>query len=154
MAPTPEQAVMFATLVFNGVPPAEAILFADPGLDPSVRLAVAKDWLREKGVLDAQVRLQGGDWLTLTDAQRFALARDKDRRSAAWFLLTHVLAEAGGADYAKLKDCRAMIEQITTATGPSDASAQFWADIMAGKRTFVVQESPKPKPGPPPERVQ
>jgi len=86
-------------------------------------------------VRDAVNRLNQGEWHTLSDDQRISIALTKHRAECAYFLYTHPLEDAGGADLAKIELAREVLEKFTQGaidpTDPLAAFARAAKDIMA-----------------------
>lgn len=141
--PSREQADALAMLLWAGVSAGEAIPFVAPAVDAAIWPELTKRWPRSKPVLDAQVRLQGGPWTTLTDEQRRTVAIDRAHRCQAWVLASQHPSELSAAERVLWKEALASLERVQAGTaGKHDMAAEIWAKAL--EKTAREKKTPSP----------
>jgi len=129
---------MLALLMWSGVSASEAIPFVAPEVDSASQPELVRRWPRTKPVLDARIRLQGGEWTKLSDPDKVKLAIDQAHRCQAWIVATQHPGELSAGDLTKWKDSLLSLEKVQAGTsGKADAVStfleQFQRKIQSGE---------------------
>lgn len=124
--PSESQAEMLALLLYAGIPAIEAIPFVAPEVDGASWPELVRRWPKTKPVLDARVRLQGGQWTALDDPTKVQKAIEQAHRCQAWIVASQHPGDLAGGDLTKWKDSLLSLEKVQAGTsGKADAVSQF-----------------------------
>ena len=128
--PTVAEARMFADLVWVGMEPEEAIVYAALEVEPGVYVDLARSWRKSRAVLEAQADLVGGDWRTLTPETRARRGLERARNAMAYFLLTHNVGVLNTDQLSKaLKFIEYLEKWLAGTAGQSDPFAAFFEKV-------------------------
>lgn len=142
MNPNAEQAYQFAQMVLAGLPAPDAVRYflpEDAVVDSLNLTQLGQRWQAHRDVAAAMVRLQKGDWVSLSGAERIKLALDKHYNEMAYFLYTHNFAEITHPQLqAKSTACRMALEaKVAGTAGKMNELTRFWDDLATGKASLA-----------------
>lgn len=134
MAPSPEQALQFATMLRAGLPASDAILYFTDSTDPREVGQMLQDWQKSRAVRRAMLALMGKPWEEMTLDEQCRHALDLHYAGLAYFLYSHNYSEVGSQDKPKLDTARTALEaKLAGTAGKTDALTAFFEDVRSGR---------------------